>query len=94
MIYENFKKERVTLTIQPHSKADMAKVRSIVWPSNGLVVELITTDGTVIVPDGESMLNAGDTIVFECETDSLEELYGYLYDIVGKPEHTENITED
>ena len=84
-IYEKFKKERVTLTIQPHSKADTAKVRSIVWPANGLVVEVTTAEGVTIVPDGESLLNSGDTIVFECETDSLEELYGYLYDIVGKP---------
>ena len=92
-IYENFKKERVTLTVQPHSKADTAKVRSIVWPSNGLVVEVTTTDGATIVPDGESILRAGDTIVFECETDSLDELYGYLYDIVGKPKE-DKITEE
>ena len=83
-IYESFKKERVTLTVQPHSKADSTKVRSIVWPSNGLVVEVTTSEGVTIVPDGETILNAGDTIVFECETDSLDELYGYLYDIVGK----------
>ena len=88
-IYENFKKERVTLTVQPHSKADMAKIRSIVWPTNGLVVEVTTADGNTFVPDGESMLKAGDTIVFECETDSLEELNGYLYDILGKPTNTE-----
>lgn len=84
-IYENFKKERVTLTVQPRSKAVMNKVRSIIWPTNGLVVEVVTCDGATIVPDGEYTFNAGDTIVFECETDSLEELYGYLYDIVGKP---------
>ena len=97
-IYENFRKERVTLVIQPHSKADTAKVRSIVWPPNGLVVEVVTADGATIVPDGETVLNAGDTIVFECETDSLDELNGYLYDIAGKPtedkENTEIITED
>ena len=94
-IYENFKKERVTLVIQPHSKADAAKVRAIVWPTNGLVVEVTTVDGNTIVPDGESILKAGDTIVFECETDSLEELYGYLYDIVGKPnENNESIAAD
>ncbi len=86
-LYEKVRKERVTVTVQPHSKADMNKVRSIIWPTNGLVVEVTTTDGAVIVPDGEYMLKAGDTFVFECETDSLEELYGYLYAIVGKPEN-------
>ena len=93
-IYENFKKERVTLTVQPHSKADSAKVRAIVWPANGLVVEVTTADGNTIVPDGESVLNAGDRIVFECETDSLNELYGYLYDIVGKPKEDNKLKEN
>ena len=84
-LYENFKKERITLAVQPHSKAEAAQVRAIIWPTNGLVVEVTTSDGTVIVPDGEYILKAGDRLVFECETDSLEELYGYLYEIVGKP---------
>ncbi|MCM1236013.1 MAG: TrkA C-terminal domain-containing protein, partial [Ruminococcus flavefaciens] len=88
-LYENVKKERITLTVQPHSKADMNKVRSIIWPTNGLVVEVTTADGVTIVPDGEYTFNAGDTMVFECETDSVEELYGYLYSIVGKPENKE-----
>ncbi len=88
-LYENVRKERVTVTVQPHSKADMNKVRSIIWPTNGLVVEVTTEGGAVIVPDGEYMLKAGDTFVFECETDSVEELYGYLYAIVGKPEKKE-----
>ena len=93
-IYDSFKKERVTLTVQPHSKADTAKVRSIVWPTNGLVVKVITADGVTIVPDGESILKAGDTIVFECETDSIKELNDYLYDIVGKPKKTEENGEE
>lgn len=88
-LYENVRKERVTVTVQPHSKADMNKVRAIIWPTNGLVVEVTTADGATIVPDGEYMLKAGDTFVFECETDSVEELYGYLYAIVGKPEKKE-----
>ena len=91
-IYENFKKERTTVTVQPHSRADMAQVHSIVWPTNGLVVKVTSADGTTLVPDGETVLNAGDTIVFECETDSLEELNEYLYDIVGEPNNDK--TED
>lgn len=89
-LYKNVRKERVTLTVQPHSKADMNKVRSIIWPTNGLVVEVTTADGATIVPDGEYTFSAGDTLVFECETDSVEELYGYLYAIVGKPEKKED----
>lgn len=84
-LYENVKKERVTVTVQPHSKADMTQVRAIIWPTNGLVVEVVTAAGVTIVPDGEYTFKAGDTLVFECETDNVEELYGYLYGIVGKP---------
>lgn len=88
-LYENVRKERVCLAVQPNSKADGAKVRSIVWPTNGLVVEVVKADGATIVPDGEYTFDAGDALVFECETDSLEELYGYMYGIVGKPSETE-----
>ena len=83
-IAESFKKERVRVFIREHSKAEGKPVRAIVWPSNGLVVELIHTDGTQTVPDGETVLKAGDELVFECETDDVDELMDYLYSIVGK----------
>ena len=83
---ENFKKERVRLFIREHSKADGKAVRAIVWPSNGLVVELIHEDGTQTVPDGETVLRAGQEIVFECETDDLDELMEYLCGITGRQE--------
>jgi len=83
-INENFVKERVSVMIMPDSKADGAKVRSIIWPINGLVVELILPDGKRVVPDGESVMHSGSTLVFECETDSREQLITYLESIVGK----------
>lgn len=85
-LYENVKKERISLTVQPHSKADGEKVRAIIWPTNGLVVEVTKPDGSVIVPDGEYIFSAGDKLIFECETDDVDELYSYMYGIVGKPE--------
>ena len=77
-LYENVKKERVAVIVQPETKADGARVRAIIWPTNGLVVELIKEDGQKIVPDGETVITAGETLVFECETDSREELLNYL----------------
>ncbi len=91
-LYANVRKERISLIVQPHSKAEMNKVRAIIWPTNGLVVEVVS-DGVTIVPDGEYVFKAGDTLIFECETDSLEELYVYLYEIVGKPQENSG-TED
>ncbi|MDE6867703.1 MAG: chloride channel protein, partial [Clostridia bacterium] len=68
-IYDSFKKVRVNITVMPHSRAEGSRVRSIIWPANGLVVERVTAEGEVAVPDGETILCAGDRLTFECETD-------------------------
>ncbi len=85
-ISDSFKKVRVNITVMPHSRAEGRKVRQIIWPANGLVVERVTARGDVTVPDGETLLAAGDKLVFECETDSEKELRDYLTEIVGKSE--------
>jgi H+/Cl- antiporter ClcA len=77
-------KERVELVIKAGSKADGAAIRTIIWPSDGLVTEIIHVDGTHSVPDGRTRLHAGEQIVFECETHSRRELMEYLVEIVGK----------
>lgn len=84
-LYEGTVKHRVEVTIQKDSSADGALVRKIIWPTNGLVVEVIDADGKSFVPDGETMLHAGQRIIFECETSDREALCEYLYDVVGKP---------
>ncbi len=83
-IYKNFKKVRFTLVIAQGAKAVGTAIRRLVWPSNGLVVSRISADGTQSVPDGETVLGAGETIVFECETDDDKEVMEYLVAIVGK----------
>ncbi|MDE7453065.1 MAG: chloride channel protein [Clostridia bacterium] len=85
-ISDSFKKVRVNITVMPHSRAEGRKVRQIIWPANGLVVERVTAAGDITVPDGETLLCAGDKLVFECETDSEKELRDYLTEIVGKGE--------
>lgn len=85
-LYEKVKKVRVRAAVMPDSKAAGKAVRTLIWPTNGLVVAVISADGTSIVPDGETVLHAGEIILFECETDSREELMEYLYAIVGKPD--------
>ncbi len=89
-IYEKIKKICISLTVQSGSKACGKPVRETVWPSNGLVVNRISPDGTHSVPDGESVLNAGDIIEFQCETDDEKELRDYLYAVVGKQGAEEN----
>ncbi len=84
-IYEKIKKEIVTVQIRPDTRADGEKIREIIWPTNGLVLEVIHEDGARNVADGETILHANQSIVFECETDDREELLEYLYSIVGTP---------
>jgi hypothetical protein len=82
---KNVHKAKVEVTIQKGSGADGGKIRKIIWPAHGLVVEIEKLDGTKIVPDGQTILTAGEKITFECDTGNEEELMEYLYDIVGTP---------
>lgn len=82
-ITKNDVKVRLRATIMPKSPADGTRVRKVVWPTNGLVVSLIHTDGKAEVPDGETVLIAGETIIFECETSDIEELKLYMTDVTG-----------
>jgi hypothetical protein len=82
---EHVKKVRLTVLVQAGSTADGAKVKKIIWPTNGLVTNLIKADGTAIVPDGNTILSAGEELTFECETSNEKQLLEYLYEIVGKP---------
>jgi H+/Cl- antiporter ClcA len=88
-LYEGTVKHTVQVIIQPHSLADGELVRKIVWPTNSLVVELLHQNGNKTVPDGETVLRAGEVITVECEISSEEELYKYLYEIVGQPSKEE-----
>lgn len=82
---KNMRKVSVTALVLPGSQADGGKVRKIIWPANGLVTEVVKADGSVEVPDGATILSAGEKIVFECETDSEDKLREDLYEIVGDP---------
>jgi H+/Cl- antiporter ClcA len=84
-LYQGVQKRAVKVVIQPNSLADGSRVRKIIWPTNSLVVELKHKNGHMTVPDGETILRAGQQITVECEIASEEELLHYLYEIVGKP---------
>lgn len=81
---KNVRKVSLTLKIAEGSQADGNRLRKIIWPANGLVTEVIRADGSTEVPDGATTLAAGDSIVFECETDNEKALKEYLADIVER----------
>lgn len=82
-IKQGAEKRRVSLVVQAGSYADGRSIRSVLWPAGGLVTEVLTPGGARFVPDGKTVLRAGDTITFACVAVSEEDVKSYLADIVG-----------
>ncbi|MCD8308199.1 MAG: chloride channel protein [Clostridia bacterium] len=82
-LYEKQQKYKFTLKVMADSSIDGNSVRSIIWPTNSLVVALRFPDGTSMVPDGETVLKAGDVIDIEAETDDEHALLDYLAELAG-----------
>ena len=78
------RKITATVKIMEGSLADGGKINKMIWPSNGLVVSVTDAEGNVVVPGGNTVLHAGQTIVFECETSDREEVMVSLNEIAGK----------
>ena len=76
---------RITVTVRPRSLADGGRIKSIIWPSGGLVVAIRLPDGTQVIPSGNTKLDAGQQLDFECRADDPDEVLDYLYGIVGRP---------
>lgn len=75
-------KRRVVLEVEEGSYAEGRAVRSVLWPAGGMVTEVVSSSGERFVPDGKTVLSAGDRIAFECVAASEEDVKSYLSDIV------------
>ncbi len=65
-------KERVirevyTLAVSPRSIADKKEVRDVLWPTGTRVKELYRGEETIL-PQGDTVLHSGDTLVVVCST--------------------------
>ena len=85
-IREGAEKRRVCLAVEEGSYADGRSIRSVLWPAGGVVTEVEGAQGGRFVPDGKTILKAGDKITFECVAASEEDVKNYLADIVGEPD--------
>ncbi len=83
-LHKNTVRARISLVVKENSHADDNPLRAIVWPSNGMIVEIINCEGERLIADGETILRGGYTIVFEGETKNEDELKKYLISLVGK----------
>ncbi len=82
-VREGAKKETVRLRVVKGSTADGRAVRDILWPSDALVIAL-SRGGTAIVPDGETVLEAGDEITIVGETSDYKSFAEDLAVTVGE----------
>ena len=79
-------KRRVEIVVEEDSYAEGRSIRSVLWPAQGMVTEVCPPCGECFVPDGKTVLSAGDKITFECVAASEEDVKDYLKDIVLAPE--------
>ncbi len=90
-VYEKSKEYRLTFTVKAGCEADGRAVRDVIWPSNGLLISLMRTNGSIIVPDGETIIRPGDKFIFLVETDDEKETREYMDYLVGKQEEGDGI---
>ncbi len=81
-VHTGAEKRRVVLEVEEGSYAEGRAVRSVLWPAGGTVTEVAPAKGEKFVPDGKTVLSAGDRITFECMAASEEDVKSYLSDIV------------
>lgn len=77
------KKLTAKLCVAKDSPADGRAVRDILWPSDALVVGLLRK-GKRLVPDGETVLHAGDIVLVNGEASDTEEYTKTLASTVGE----------
>lgn len=58
------------------------RIKDIIWPANGLVTELVKSDGESIVPDGETVLQEGDKLTLSVESMNYKETVEYITHLV------------
>lgn len=81
-IRERAVREVFTISLTKGAMADKREVRDVLWPAGARVTE-IRRGEDVILPDGETVLHAGDTLTIVCRTDSPDKVKEDLAHILG-----------
>lgn len=74
-------RRRVSMEVEEGSYAEGRSIRSVLWPAGGMVTE-VSAENSRFVPDGKTVLHAGDKITFECTAVSDEDVKACLGEIV------------
>ena len=81
-IHERAVREVYTFTVADGAIAEKRAVRDVLWPSNARVKE-IERGEEHILPDGETVLQAGDILTIVCRTDEHQKVKDELEHILG-----------
>lgn len=81
-IHAHAEREVFVVRIQKGALADHREVRDVLWPAGARVRE-ITRGEEVILPDGDTLLHEGDTLVIVCRTDEPQKIRDELSHIVS-----------
>jgi hypothetical protein len=81
-IHERALREVYTFTLQFGALADKREVKDVLWPGNARVKE-IQRGEEHILPDGDTVLQAGDVLTIVCKTDEPKKIKEELEHILG-----------
>ncbi len=81
-LHGDFKEERYEVEVAEGSIAEKREIRVVLWPNNARIVEILR-DGKAVVPDGKTVLAAGDKLTVVCKTEDRESIEDDLVHIVG-----------
>lgn len=81
-IHERALREVYTFTLQFGALADKREVKDVLWPGNARVKE-IERGEEHILPDGDTVLQAGDVLTIVCKTDEPKKIKEELAHILG-----------
>ncbi len=80
--HEQAVREVYTIVVAKGAIAEKRAVRDVLWPSGARVTEIHRGE-EVILPDGETLLLAGDTLVIVCRTDAPDKVREDLVHILA-----------
>ncbi len=81
-VRERAVREVYTIVVAQGALAEKREVRDILWPTGARLTEIHRGE-EVILPDGETELKGGDTLVIVCRTDAPEKVREDLVHIFG-----------
>lgn len=81
-VKERARREVFTVGVRAQCIADGRSVRDVLWPSGALVTQIVR-GGETILPDGDTVIRAGDSLTVVCTTDSPDRVREDLEHIAG-----------